>query len=245
MTFTPNIWDYALAIALMAGNTLLDARFAVRLRRAPAEALPAARRRTYIAILSFLWGVAGCVAALWAIQQRDWRLLYVNGDLSWQLGAGLVLAAVVIGVLLMQRGAAIKRVRSNPDKTLSFGDALDALLPRTAREFHLFNHVSFAAGVCEELIFRGFLLALLTSLSGLYVGVLLSAMLFGLCHAYQGVNGIIKTGLFGLVFTLIVVATGSLLPAIIIHVAVDIAGGELSYRLVGDGKAALLKSAQT
>jgi membrane protease YdiL (CAAX protease family) len=51
----------------------------------------------------------------------------------------------------------------------------------------------------------------------------------------------VKTGLFGLLITVFVVLTGSLIPAIILHVAIDVAGGELSYRLVGDGRAGMLK----
>ncbi|MFT3727346.1 MAG: CPBP family intramembrane metalloprotease [Terricaulis sp.] len=240
MTFTPSIWDFALALALMAGNALLDASFTEPLKRVADDGVAAARKRTYVAILTFLWGMAACVCALWWFEGRDWRALYVNADVSWRLGAGIVLAAIVGGLLWVQREAAIKRVQANPDKPLSFGGGLDALLPRTRGELHLFSHVSIAAGVCEELIFRGFLLALMTSLCGLYAGAALSALLFGLCHGYQGVSGIVKTGLFGLLATLVVVLTGSLIPMIIIHIAIDFAGGELSYRLVGDGRGAIL-----
>jgi uncharacterized protein len=75
----------------------------------------------------------------------------------------------------------------------------------------------------EEIVFRGFLL---NRAAGLPIGnpdwVLMviagQALLFGLAHAYQGLGGVIVTGVLGLALgVLTYAANGDLWPAIIVH----------------------------
>lgn len=67
--------------------------------------------------------------------------------------------------------------------------------------------------------------------------VVLAVAVFGLCHAYQGGAGIAKTAALGLIGALVYVGSGSLLPAIALHVAVDVHGGLLGWRVLGEGTA--------
>ncbi len=50
---------------------------------------------------------------------------------------------------------------------------------------------------------------------------------FGLGHAYQGIAGIAKTGLIGLVLALLTVFSGSLFIAIVLHTVVDLTSGRI------------------
>jgi len=50
----------------------------------------------------------------------------------------------------------------------------------------------------------------------------LSAVLFGIAHAYQGWGGIIQTAIYGAVVGLLFLATGSLLLVIVVHTFVDL-----------------------
>jgi membrane protease YdiL (CAAX protease family) len=45
---------------------------------------------------------------------------------------------------------------------------------------------------------------------------------FGFVHLYQGPRNVILTGVFGGLFAWLTLATGTLLPAIVIHVLVDL-----------------------
>lgn len=110
------------------------------------------------------------------------------------------------------------------------------LLPRTVTERLAFVFVSFTAGICEELVFRGFLIAALMPVVGSAItAMLLSCVLFGLLHAYQGVIGSARAALLGLVLAVPFIATGSLLPSMIAHTLIDIAAG---LWLVRDSEAA-------
>jgi membrane protease YdiL (CAAX protease family) len=93
------------------------------------------------------------------------------------------------------------------------------------------------AGLWEEVVFRGFLLGRLrVALQGLGAvqrgalpwrdgaAVLLSALLFGGGHAYQGVFGVVQTAAVGLALGALTVIRKSLWPAILAHVAIDAFG---------------------
>jgi len=100
-----------------------------------------------------------------------------------------------------------------------------ALLPRTQAERRTFVGLAVTAGVCEEIIYRGFLLAYVAWLApDLTDGwrVLIVSIAFGFAHAYQGRRGIVLTGIVGIGMGSLVVTSGSLLPAIAIHALIDL-----------------------
>ena len=64
------------------------------------------------------------------------------------------------------------------------------------------------AGVGEEIIWRGFIMTQISRLFddrkiGWTIGLISSAIIFGLVHAYQGIPGIVMTGITGIVFGLV------------------------------------------
>lgn len=103
---------------------------------------------------------------------------------------------------------------------------LSAMLPQTVQEKRYWLFISITAGLTEEFMYRGFLLYILDYLfpaAGIIVCVLASAIIFGLAHSYQGISGIAKTGILGLVFSSIYIATGSILPGMVLHFLIDFA----------------------
>ncbi|PYO41790.1 MAG: hypothetical protein DMD33_12400 [Gemmatimonadetes bacterium] len=83
------------------------------------------------------------------------------------------------------------------------------------------------AGFGEEFVFRGYLLTRISQLLGggrraRLVGLAVTTTLFGLAHLYQGASGAIDTGLFGLLFGILYLASGrNLWIPIIAHGAAD------------------------
>ena len=68
-------------------------------------------------------------------------------------------------------------------------------------------------------------LAVVSALAGgppALVLVLLGAAAFGLAHAYQGVAGIVTTGILGGVLAALYLDTGSLLLPVLLHAAIDL-----------------------
>jgi membrane protease YdiL (CAAX protease family) len=98
------------------------------------------------------------------------------------------------------------------------------LLPTTPRERLLFAAVAISAGVCEELVFRGWLLYTLhnqLALNGTAL-ILVGAACFGLAHYYQGAIGMIGTAFAAVLFTSLYVLSGSLLLPILLHILIDL-----------------------
>jgi len=59
----------------------------------------------------------------------------------------------------------------------------------------------------------------------LWAVALVAAALFGVAHAYQGARGMLRTGLLGLVLWATYLVTGSILPAMVLHAAIDVRSG--------------------
>ncbi|MCL2603480.1 MAG: CPBP family intramembrane metalloprotease [Defluviitaleaceae bacterium] len=94
------------------------------------------------------------------------------------------------------------------------------MTPMTKAEKRWWFGVSFTAGMCEEIIFRGAFIFLLVSIFpdiSIYWVAAGAVVLFGLGHLYQGMKGLVLTTLVGAFFTLIYIASGSLLFVIVIH----------------------------
>jgi membrane protease YdiL (CAAX protease family) len=105
-------------------------------------------------------------------------------------------------------------------------DLLAEFLPRTRSEKGMFVGVSLAAGVGEEIAYRGYAFLALQLLGvGPWVAAGISSVAFGFLHAYQGPVGIVRAGSMGLVFAASVLLTGSLLPAIAAHALIDLVAG--------------------
>ncbi len=100
------------------------------------------------------------------------------------------------------------------------------LLPRTSEERATFAGLSMAAGWGEELVYRGYVPALLLAVGMDPWGAFgVSAVSFGLLHAYQGPVGILRTAVMGLLLALPVIFTGSLFPAMAAHALYDVLAG--------------------
>ena len=91
------------------------------------------------------------------------------------------------------------------------------------------------AAFVEEMVYRGWLTARVAELAryskrGWIVAVVVTSILFGLAHLYQGVSGVITTGLTGLMFGGAYLASGrNLWCAILAHGFSDTIGFVMIY----------------
>jgi len=190
-----------------------------------------ARLGGYKLTMAVEWGLAGAIVVIWLISGRNLEALGLGASLSlrWWIGAALALLAVAI---LIKQAVSAKR---NPDDLRAireqFGE-LEAMLPHTATEARSFVALSVTAGVCEEILYRGFFIAYLEPVAGIWLAVLLSSLVFGIAHFYQGTKGVIKTGAVGLVMAGLYKLTGSLWAPIFLHAIIDIVSGHLGYAAI-------------
>jgi membrane protease YdiL (CAAX protease family) len=140
----------------------------------------------------------------------------------WLLAEIGILFPLVL-VVLLYRLARTQR----SGQALALIVAVKEFLPHTARERQLWLLVSLTAGICEEIVFRGFLFVYFFALGTFFgqanviVVVLLSSVLFGFSHIYQGWKGAVGTGVMGIVFAYLYGATGSLFLPIVTHILLD------------------------
>ncbi|MBS0198181.1 MAG: CPBP family intramembrane metalloprotease [Planctomycetes bacterium] len=194
-----------------------------------------ARSVMYIKTMALEWALVAAVLAVWIIGGRPWDSLGVKMGGLWPSLLGVLSLGAIGGLLVLQfrsvqrlTDAQVARVRERQRNAL-------ALLPANAREHRLFNVLCVTAGVCEELLFRGYAGWYLTHWLNPWAAMLAASAVFGLAHAYQGRQGIVRTGVVGAMFGAIYLLSGSLLWPVIGHAAVDLAGGMLVHRLGGGG----------
>jgi membrane protease YdiL (CAAX protease family) len=104
----------------------------------------------------------------------------------------------------------------------SFAD-IESILPHTSGEKIFWVILTAVVAVNEELTFRGYLISRISRLAGgrTWVGVLISSLAFASGHVYQGSGGFVLIFIYGLMFSLLYVKTGSIYPGIIAHFIQD------------------------
>jgi membrane protease YdiL (CAAX protease family) len=193
-------------------------------------ALPS-RFAAYARTTACWWLIAATALVMWVRLDRPLSALGLTIPHDARSVVGIVLCILMLAYMngqwrVIRRFSAEKRLQLRD----SFG-RLAPILPQTPFEYRSFIVVAITAGVCEELLYRGYLFAAaapLVTLAGALAG---GALIFGLGHAYQGPRGILKTTVAGLVFGIIYLATGSLLWPAILHALLDIQAGTVAYRL--------------
>jgi len=177
------------------------------------------------------------IAILWSITALALYALHLYGEGPSDVGVRpphawieiLAGFSVVAAMLVLGRGrtGAVGQ---------QYARRVGIVLPQTPCEWALFVVLAATAGVCEEFLYRGYALTKIAELSGsLALGVILSSAAFGIAHSYQGRMGMIGTGIAGLLYALVFVATGSLLPCMLGHFAQDIAGAVVLTRRLRHG----------
>ena len=214
----------ALVLCLMAGDTPQ----LLRLKRYTSSA---ARLSTYRSSVAGLWAAALCTLALTgpgrfltvpqaADATPDWFGHPIVGTLASILLA-LFFALAFAPALHCALRSGVRRKYCGAMRQLHF------ILPVGAGERRWWVLLSISAGVCEEVFFRGLLPQFLHGQTHggwqLNPGAAwtLAALLFGCCHAYQGVGGVIRTALAGVMFSLLAILSGGLLLPIVLHALLD------------------------
>ncbi len=226
-----------LTLYFIVGQPLLGSRRYRAFRKKVAVDL-FVRERYYLTSIrrEWLWFVlVGIIITLTSAPLADFGL-----DAPYDWGTTLILIAV--GLVSIGGGLIIiiLRLKTTGKTRLVAGLApVRDLLPHTARERGLWIVLSISAGVCEEVVFRGFLpwyFLQIGTLAGwqfpFWTALVLSTLIFGLIHAYQGKRGILLTVLLGALFAYCYAITGSLLLPIILHALIGVRNGFIAPLLL-------------
>lgn len=227
MTFLP---DHMLFVMLAVLFPIRAATFGYRrLAQADEAEVPRVRMWLYRQIIALQWSLAALVILLWAVFRRPWSAVGLKLDVSWGL-IGVLAGLLIVTVLaaLQQRGV------SDPDEAYARVRQrvrhIERMLPHDERELRWFSAVAVTAGICEELLYRGYLIWYLQHWLPLTFAVALAAIIFGVGHFYQGARGMLLTGVVGAFLAAVYLITGSLYASIVIHALMDLYSGRMTFR---------------
>lgn len=230
MSVGPGTLDMVLFIAVALVSAVLEWKiFYPALVRSSAAGRPGARSRYYAGGIAWLWALTACVLALWIVRARAWAALGLAPLAGARLAIAIAVAAGSVALVLVQTRSMLA---GNLERVRAQFEGAEPMIPRTASERAGFAALSVTAGICEEILFRGFVAWYLAAWVGPVPAYALSILLFGFAHVYLGRDGAITAAVLGTLFTCIVVLTGSLLPAIVLHIARDLSAGAIGYRLM-------------
>jgi uncharacterized protein len=217
-------WDIWLIFFVLGVVVPWRGRYRLRALQTKPSVGPAERISLYHSTIAFQWlGVA-------VVGWRAWTDGFGVAQLGLAaLGAPKPIAAAIVGsgVVASLQWFNLRRMGRMAGKARERLEALaQRILPQSPRERASFFALSVTAGICEEFLYRGFAMAALAH-AGLpsWSVIVISSLLFGAAHLYQGGSGLAGTMLLGLLFAVARVALGSLIPVMAWHTAVDLVAG--------------------
>ncbi|HXA64286.1 MAG TPA: type II CAAX endopeptidase family protein [Bryobacteraceae bacterium] len=180
--------------------------------------------RIYVWNILAEWSLVAACA--WVIHKNGLTLADFGERLGNPLRTLVVagLALVTIAVLTIASRTQTRKV--SPEQLRKATANVRKLLPATGYERTVFVAVALTAGLCEEFLYRGWLLNVIAAATGsLWVALIVSSIVFGLAHFYQGPNGMFGATVLGVVFGTLFIASGSLLPVQALHALIDLNNG--------------------
>jgi len=217
-------WDIALIFFLL--GVVLPWRGRARMKKLLAMPQVGRMERLvlYAGTIGFQWLAVAVVA--W----RAWAHGYSTEELGWTIdGRAKIFVASLSGAVVISilQWLNLRRMGRLPAAERGALQAIaERIFPRSTLELLPFFALAATAGICEEFLYRGFAMAALARLgSPAWVVVIISSILFGLAHLYQGRGGFFSTLFVGTVFGVARIAYDSLVPVMFWHGAVDLIAG--------------------
>lgn len=223
------VWDHALFALLAVLFPLWAFAFGYRtLERAAAADLPRRRVGLYRRAIVIQWTLVAITFALWIVRGRSWMEL----GLVPRMGAGLIGVlvglAIIVAFVWRQRRAAMQDDESLASVRRQL-HGVRRLMPVDEGELRWFVRLSVTAGICEEILYRGYVFWYLDHAFTPLQTAAIAAVLFGVAHSYQGVRGVLLTTVVGGFLGLVYGVSGSLFAPMAIHALMDVHSGQLGF----------------
>jgi membrane protease YdiL (CAAX protease family) len=233
MSFLDHIFFLILAVAYPIASYISFKRL---LRRIAAGQV-VGPTQIYRSTLISHWTLFGMVIAIWLATGRSWVSLGFGWDTDTGFLLGLALTAAAIVVMLRQYGSldnASEKTRESLRRQI--GD-LEFMMPRNSAELGRFYAVSATAGIVEETLWRGYMFWYLGHIMPLGAAAIVTSVVFGFGHIYQGVANVPKIILLGGIFAGLYLLTGSLWLPMLLHAVFDAVQGKAVCRLLSSASA--------
>ena len=226
-------WDFALILIFL--GVLVPWRGAARMKRlmSKSDLTTADRLSLYRSTIFFQWLIViivgwRCVAETVAPKElglaivEPWRVAWTSIALT--------------GIYSLNQVAGLSRIMKMPEGQRGLLFAItQRIMPATRKETWVYATLACTAGLSEEFLFRGFVFMTFARMAMNYewpnaFAAILSSVWFSLAHLYQGKRGIITTFVVGMIFAAVRIWTGSLIPVVTAHIAIDLVAGLIVYK---------------
>ncbi len=214
----PTLIAIAFMLLLLAGLPLLASR--QKLGEEELRQIAASRPAVYLSAALSL-----SIIALGTLGVSLWQKMS-PASLGWRVDDPVVALALAIATTAIGLGVVWVVSYVGSAAGLRESPVGRTLLPEGGLERRWFVLIAALAAICEEYIYRGFLLHTISAWTGsAWLAAAITALSFGLAHGYQRLIGITRAGLLGFLLALPVIFTGSLFAAIVAHFWINSAIG--------------------
>lgn len=170
----------------------------------------------------FLFITTGIVLTVWNYYERS----FIDFGFLSPKWNSTVLMLTLFFVILYLLELFSKKLFQQQQKKMEWAKNLQ-FLPDDISEFKHYLFLVLAAGICEEVLYRGFLIHYIFSLFGggslgIWLAIILPAMFFSIGHIYQGSWAVAKISIGAMILSGIYLLSESLYVVIVLHIAVDI-----------------------
>ncbi len=172
----------------------------------------------------------------WALFYYCWAGVHHRGGSLWSLAGGRwnswrsvgIDLAIALPFWIIWEGTAYVVARLLGPT--SGAKSVDSLLPQSVAEVLLWIATCATAGICEEMVFRGYLQRQLHAFTGrLATAVVAQGVIFGVFHAYQGWKNIIVISVVGVLYGMMAAWRRNLRINIVTHAWTDFWEGWLKF----------------
>jgi len=194
------------------------------------------RLPAYYTTMIWEWVIVLYIA--WGVRRSGGMRELVSG--RWRTGkefgtdVGIAVGYwVVTGIVLLALSFALGL--TSPAQLEQAKKNISPLLPTNGKELLVWIALSTTAGICEEIMFRGYLQKQFRALmKSEAAGVVLQAIVFGCAHGYQGGRRMVLIGIYGVMFGALAAWRKNLRPGMIAHTLQDSVSGaaNLASRLL-------------
>jgi uncharacterized protein len=228
-------WDFVLVLLLL--GIIIPWRGDARMKRLlnKPDLTTADRLSLYGSTIVFQWLIVAIVAWRCAARGVGPEEFGLAASDPWQVGWTSI---VLTGLLCFNQVVGLRKISTMPEgKRGSLFAITEKIMPRTPKETLVYAALACTAGISEEFLYRGFVFMAFVRMIVNFgppngFAAIFSSVWFSLAHLYQGRRGILTTFVVGIIFVFMRIWTGSLIPAVVAHIGIDLVVGIYASRFL-------------
>jgi|GEM_PF-480546 len=186
---------------------------------------PKFKAMSFKATMLMLWVPTIALLWFWLSEGRPLSLVGLGFEAGWWSYGTVIASLLIIGFYCRE----FFKIKNDPVEEQKVRDqltetpALQDMMPNNKAEVKLMGLTALTAGITEEILYRGFLIWGFMFYTNIWVAGLLSLFIFTVAHLYQKTwDNLIRVASLGALMTALTIASGSLYPAIAVHIFVDL-----------------------